>query len=51
MRPRLYLLPKIIKPLGYDPLQSNASTLGEKNQTVQNSGRAEVEEIGEGIGC
>src|SRR5271169_2043631 len=28
--PRLYLLPKIIKFLGYDPLRSNATTLGEK---------------------
>ena len=28
--PRLYLLPEIIKFLGYDPLQSNPSTLGER---------------------
>lgn len=28
--PRLYLLPKIIKFLGYDPLQSNATTLCER---------------------
>jgi transcriptional regulator with XRE-family HTH domain len=28
--PRLYLLPHIIKFLGYDPLQSNPSTLGER---------------------
>jgi len=28
--PRLYLVPKIIEFLGYDPLQSNATTLGEK---------------------
>ena len=26
--PRLYLLPKIVKFLGYDPLESNATTLG-----------------------
>ena len=28
--PRLYLLPKIIEFLGYDPSQSNATTLGER---------------------
>jgi transcriptional regulator with XRE-family HTH domain len=28
--PRLYLLPRIINFLGYDPVQSNATTLGEK---------------------
>ena len=28
--PRLYLLPKITEFLGYDPLQSNATTLAEK---------------------
>ena len=28
--PKLYLLPKIIKFLGYDPLQGNATGLGEK---------------------
>jgi len=28
--PRLYLLPRIIKFLGCDPLQSNATTLGQK---------------------
>jgi transcriptional regulator with XRE-family HTH domain len=29
-RPRLYLLPNLIKFLGYDPVQSNATTLGER---------------------
>src|SRR5882762_6941678 len=28
--PRLYLLPKIIKFLGYDPLQRNATSLGQR---------------------
>ena len=28
--PRMYLLPKIIEFPGYDPLQSNATTLGER---------------------
>jgi hypothetical protein len=32
--PRLYLLPKIIKFLGFDPLKGNATSLRRENQTI-----------------
>ena len=48
--PRLYLLPKIIEFLGYDPLQSNATTLGERIKQYRIQKGLSLRKLAKGLG-
>lgn len=48
--PRLYLLPRIFKFLGYDPLQSNATTMGERIRQYRIQAGLSLRKLAKGLG-
>jgi len=48
--PKLYLMPKIINFLGYDPLQSNATTLGERIEQYLIQKGLSLRKLAKGLG-